>query len=321
MSTITGGHTKGLSPDAVQTAIDAVLYERFEREAQPSYFGVRNGEFFRQDTIDTLSFIYDEDSNVGEFNETEEQEVIKTDNTFIGRQTTRNVIKFMKRVPVSAEAFKADQVGKRERIGRQIGDRGRLTQDKKGIIRTYGDAFDGNFFTCPDGQAMASNSHTALKTGDTIDNLETGALTPDTLWNTFVSLQTQLAQDGELAGYVASGVATNTTQYKALKEILNSELIANSAENNLNIFETDYGMVSIAQSPFLNSADDLGTYKATGVHVVSDGHEVTRKVHSEMSTDLIEPRYSDTDSWEFRARYQEVVFPGTFQGYAGLTGA
>lgn len=318
---LTGGHTKGLSADAVQTAIDGVLYERFEREAQPSYFGVRNSEFFRQSNTDMQAFIYDEDSNVGQFNETAEQEVITTDDTFIGRQTTRNIVKFTKRIPVSVEAFRSDQVGKRERIGRQIGDRGRLTQDKLGIIRTYGDAFDGNFFTCPDGETLASNSHTALKTGDTIDNLETGALTPDTLWNTFVSLQTQLGQDGELAGYVASAVATNTTQYKALKEIMNSELIANSAENNLNIFETDYGSVAIAQSPFLNSADDLGTNKATAVHVVSDGHEMHRMVHEDMTTDLIEPRYSETDSWEYRARYQEVAFPGTFQGYAGLTGA
>lgn len=318
---LTGGHTKGLSPDAVQTAIDAVLYERAEREAQPSYFGVRNGEFFRQSSIDTYAFIYDEDSNVGAFNETGEQEVIKTENTFIGRQVTRNVVKWMKRIPVSHEAFRADQVGKRDRIGRQMGDRARLTQDKEGILRTYGDAFDGNYFTTPDGENLASNSHTALKTGDTIDNLETGALTPDTLWNTFVSLQTQLGQDGELAGYTASAVATNTTQYKTLKEILNSELIANSAENNLNIFETDYGMVAIAQSPFLNSAADLGTNKATAVHVVSDGHEVHRMVFSDLNSDLIEPRYSETDSWEYRSRFEEVSFPGTFQGYAGLTGA
>lgn len=318
---LTGGHTKGLSPDAVQTAIDGVMYERAERESQPSYFGVRNEEFFRNSEIGTQAFIYDEDSNVGAFNETAEQEVIKTDNTFIGRQTTRNVTKWTKRIPVSVEAFRADQVGKRERIGRQIGDRARLTQDQQGIIKTYGDAFDGNFFNCPDGENMASNSHTALKTGDTIDNLETGALTPDTLWNTFVSLQTQLGQDGELAGYTASAVATCTTQYKSLKEIMNSELAANTAENNLNIFETDYGMVAIAQSPFLNSAADLGTNKATAVHVVSDGHEVHRMTHESLNSDLIEPRYSETDSWEYRSRFQEVTFPGTFQGYAGLTGA
>ena len=32
---ITGGHTSLLSPDACQTAIDAALYERYDRDEQP----------------------------------------------------------------------------------------------------------------------------------------------------------------------------------------------------------------------------------------------------------------------------------------------
>lgn len=320
MSAVTGGHTTLLSPDACQTAIDAVLWERFEREQQPAYVGVRSGVFFNESPVDSIAFIWDEDSNVGAFLETSEQEVIKTENTFIGNQKTVRVKKWMKRIPVSYEAFKTDQVGKRERIGAQIGDRARLTQDKIGLIRSYGDAFNGTYFTTPDGDALASNSHTGLK-GDTIDNLETGALTPDTLWAGFTSLETQLAQDGEVAGYVASGALTCTTQYKHLKEILNSEAIADSAENNLNIFETDYGRVTIGKSPFLNSAADGGTYKATAVHLVSEQHQIMRKVLDPLSTDMIEPKYSETDSHEYRARYLEVTFPGSWQGYVGMAGA
>lgn len=317
---LTGGHTTLLSPDAAQTAIDGVLYEEFERERTPSYVGV-DSMFFKTDGTDTIAFIWDEDSNVGAFEETGEQEELNTTNTFIANTKTVRSKKWVKRIPVSDEAFRADQVGKRERIGRQIGERGRHTKDKEGVIRTYGDAFDGNYFTTPDGGALASNSHTAVKLGSTVDNLETGALTADTLWNVFVSLQTQLAQDGEVGGYMPAGVLTCTTQYKHLKEIMNSEAIADSAENNLNIFETDYGRVAIGQSVYLNSAADSGTYKATAVHVVSDQHQVMRKVFYDLSTDLIEPRYSSTDSWEYRARYHEVAFPGTWQGYAGLAGA
>lgn len=322
MSYITGGHTTLLSPDAAQTAIDEVLFEAIERPLAPSYVGVDNPIFFKTSTIDTMAFIYDEDSNVGGFLETSEQEEIKTENTFIGNQKTVRVKKWMKSIPVSYEAFKTDQVGKRTRIGEQIGSRMRVTKDRTAMVRAYGDAADGTYFTTPDGQNMASNSHTALKNGDTVDNLETGALTPDTLWTSFVSLHTQKAQDGEISGiHSPRGLLTCTTQYKHLKEILNSELIADSGENNLNVFETDYGRVSIGQSLYLNSAWDGGTYKSTAVHIVSDYHQILRKVLAEVNNDLIEPKYSRTDSWEYRSRYLEVAWPGTWEGYLMLAGA
>ena len=228
----------------------------------------------------------------------------------------------MKSIGVSDEAFKTDQVGKRQRIGEQIGSRMRVTKDRTAMVRLYGDAHNGTYFTTPDGANVASNSHTALKTGETVDNLETGALTPDTLWTGFVSLHTQKGQDGEISGiHSPRGLLTCTTQYKHLKEILNSELIADSGENNLNIFETDYGRVAIGQSLYLNSAWDGGTYKSTAVHLVSDYHHMYRKVLSDVNNDLIEPRYSRTDTWEYRSRYLEVAFPATWEGYLGMQGA
>ncbi len=311
-----------MSPDACQIAINEALFEALERPLSPSYVGVDNPVFFKTSPIDTIAYIYDEDSNVGGFLEASEQEEIKSENTFIGNQKTVRVKKWMKSIGVSVEAFKTDQVGKRQRIGEQIGSRMRVTKDRTAMVRVYGDAYDGTYFTTPDGDALASDSHTALKNGDNVDNLETGALTPDTLWTSFVALTTQKGQDGEISGiHSPRGLLTCTTQYKHLKEILNSELIADGGENNLNIFETDYGRVSLGQSLYLNSAGDTGTYKATAVHIVSDYHFIYRKVLSDVENDLIEPRYSRTDSWEYRSRYLEVGFPATWEGYQMLAGA
>jgi len=322
LNLITGGHTTLLSPDAAQTAIDEALFEAVARPLAPSYVGVDSPVFFRTSPIDTIAYIWDEDSNVGGFLETSEQEEIKSENTFIGNQKTVRLKKWMKSIGVSVEAFKTDQVGKRQAIGEQIGSRMRVTKDRTAMVRVYGDAYDGNYFTTPDGANLASNSHTLLKTGGTEDNLETGALTPDTLWTTFVSLTTQMGQDGEISGiHSPRGLLTCTTQYKHLKEILNSELIADGGENNLNIFETDYGRVALGQSLYLNSAWDSGTYKATAIHIVSDYHRISRKVLSDIENDLIEPRYSRTDSWEYRSRYLEVAFPASWEGYAMLAGA
>ena len=316
---ITGGHTTQLSVDATQTAIDAVMYENYDREEAPVYLSSRNEMFFKQGSIDTIAFIWDEDSNVGAFTSHQEQEEIKTSNTFIGNQTNKRIVKFMKSIPVSWEAFKTDQVGKRERIGQQIGDRGRLTQDKRAILDVYGDAFAGTINTTPDGVAFASNSHVAL-TGGTVDNLETGALSPDNLWTLVTSLMNQPAQDGELGSHVFTGLLVPTTLYKLAKEIMGSTLLANSGENNLNVFDTDFGQVAIKQSQFLGSAYNSNANANTSYHIVSANHMVQRKVLSDMDTDLIEPRYSRTDSYEYRARFAEVCFPGSWTGYAAANG-
>lgn len=316
----TGGHTSLLSPDACQTAIDAVLYESFNREENPAYLSARDSMFFNQSPTDSMVFIWDEDSNVGLFEETDEQEEISTTNTFIGNQSTKRVTKYMKSIPISWEAFVTDKVGKREKIGSQIGDRARVTQDKKAILNTYGDAFSGSISTTPDGQALASSSHVTLK-GQTVDNLETAALSPDALWTCVTSLANQKGQDGDPGSHVFSGLVVPFNLYKTAKEVLNSSLLANSGENNLNIFDTDYGFVAIKASIYLTSTYNSATNAATSYHLLSKNHQIHRKVLSDMSTDLIEPKYSRTDSYEMRARFAESAFPGTWTGYVGCNGS
>lgn len=318
-----GGHTGGLSPDAVQTEIDAIIFDtEAERSNQPSYVGATSGTFFQQGSTDLRKFIWDEDAAVPNVDESGEQEIVKTVDTFIGNTKEVELTKNINDLPVSWEAFKVGGIGaqKRSKLGKQIADAVVRTRDEKAMVRTYGDAFNGTFYSTPDGDALASNSHTTLR-GDNVDNLETGALSPDTLWAGFVSMQTQLGQHGSVNGYLVNGVLTCATQYKKLKEIMNSEAIADSAENNINIFETDYGRVSIGQSPFLNSAADAGTYKATAVHLVSAQHSMMRKVFAGLETTLIAPEYTTTHSYVYRYLFDEVAFPGTWSGYVGLQGA
>lgn len=316
----TGGFTSLLSPDACQTAIDSVAYESYGRGETPNYLMATNEMFFKQGTTDKIVYVWDEDSNVGAFESHTEQQEVNITNTIIGNQKTNRVTKYLKNIPISWEAFKTDQVGKREAIGRQIGDRAALTRDKFAILTTYADAFSGSFATTPDGTTLSSNSHTTL-TGITVDNQETGVMTPDNAWTLYLSLANQKAQDGELGGHNLTGVLVPTILYKTAKEVLNSELIANSAENNLNIFETDFGDVAIKQSQFLGSTYNSNTSANTSYHFVSKDHMIMRKVLSELNMTMIEPQYSRTDSYEERARFAEQTFPESWTGYVASTGA
>lgn len=316
-----GGFTAGLSPDAVKTAIDVAMYEEYGREQQPNYLRASDELFFKQSTTEgKLAFIWDEDSNVGAFEETAEQQDINNTDTFVGNQKTKNSQKYTKQVPISDEAFRADQIGKRERIGIQIGDRARLTQDKKTILNTYGDAFNGLINTTPDGQNWASNSHLSLK-GITIDNLETGLLNPDNAWTLVNSLANQLGQDGDEGSQVFEGALSPFVLYKTMKEVLNSSLIANSAENNLNIFDTDYGNVQIRASIFLGSTSNKNANANTSYHFISRNHMCQRKVFYGLVTKLIPPESTDNDSYLMRSKFHEMAFPGSFTGYAASNGS
>lgn len=316
----TGGFTTQLSPDATQTAIDAALWEEYTRDQQPNYLRASDEMFFKQDTTESNAFIWDEDSNVGEFQQTGEQEEILDTDTFVGNQKTKRSQKWTKQVPVSDEAFRADKIGKRERIGKQLGDRARLTQDRSSILDTYGDAFAGSLNTTPDGQALASNSHTTLK-GFTVDNLETGAFTPDNAWTLTVSLAGQKGQDGDAGSHVFEGCLVPFLLYKTAKEVLNSTLAANSGENNLNIFDTDYGEVQIRASIFLGSAYNANSNANTSYHFIGRNHMIMRKVFYGLTTSLRTPDQTENDTYAMRAKFHESHFPGSWTAYAGSNGS
>lgn len=291
----------------------------YQREQQPGYLSSRDEFFFKQSSEPLLAYTWDEDSNVGAFDETDEQEELTDSDTFIGNTKTKRMQKWTKQVPVSNEAFNADNVGKRAKIGQQIGDRARLTQDKKAILNTYGDAFAGSVNTCPDGVALASNSHVTLK-NVTIDTLETAALSADGLWTTVQSLANQKGQDGEAGSYVFEGLVVPFVLYKTAKETMNSQLVPFSGENQINIFDTDFGTVRIAASIFLGSTYNSAANANTSYHAVSSSHMINRKVHAELSTKLILPEWTANDSYAYRGRFLEAHFPESFSGYVGSNG-
>ena len=314
-----GGFTTLLSPDATQTGIDSVAYEVYERESQPSALSSRDTTFFNQKTMNTMAWIWDEYSGVPNIEVVDEQEIVPTVSTFIGNQTVKRVVVYKNDFPVSWEARKTDRIDLRERIGRSIGDSVRRTQDYKAIIDCYGDAFDGTNHTTPDGLSLANNAHVTLN-GATVDNLSTLAMDPDNFDDVVTLLEAQPGQHGDMGGNVFSGLAVPRNLYKRAKEVMNSTKEADTAENNLNLFDTDYGTVVLKQSPLLNSTFNSGANANTGFHLVSQQHHINRRVLAEFETEMIEAKNTGTDSDATRVRFAEVTHPETHFGYVGSTG-
>jgi hypothetical protein len=303
-----------LSPDAAQTEIDTYLRESYQRDQLPNRLSGQDSLFFHQSTSNLLGFTWDEDANVGGFDEIDELETIPDTDTRIGNTTNVKMQKWVKQVPVSMEAFKADLHGKRADIGRQMGDRARLTVDKRAILNTYGSAFVTTVNTTPDGQAWASNSHVALKYSLTVDNLETGSLNADNLWTVVQALANQYAQDSELGGYDFEGLVVPLILFKTAKETLDSELVPFSGENQVNIYDTVYGQVRLAMSPFLGSRYNSNSNANTSYHVLSSQHQAQRKVFMGLTSSLIPPENTANDAYIYRARFIERHFPMSWNG-------
>lgn len=317
-----GGHTTGLSPDAFQKAIDGVVYEKYMREEQPDYLSARDPFCFQQSAANEMVYLWDEDSNVGAFDEIGEQEDIPNSDTYIGNTKSARQRKWVKQIPVSFEAFKTEQSGidKRAQIGLQIADRARLRQDATTILDTFGDAFAGAVNTTPDGQAWASNSHTTLR-GQTIDNLETSALNADGLWTVVQALANQKAQDGEAGSQLFEGIIVPFILIKTAHETLDSQLVPFSAENQDNFWQTVYGgNMRIRASIFLGSTYNSASNANTSYHVFSSNQQANRRVLTDLNQTLITPDMTANDTYIERARYMESHFIKSWFGYVGSNG-
>lgn len=315
-----GGYTGELSPNQVRTALDTTLFEEYSRTQQPQYLSAEDGFFFKQGSTEgKTQFIWEEDQNVGNYDEADEQEDFLNTTTRTANKKTVASQKYYKQVPISDEAFRADQHGKRQAIGIQCGDRARQTRDQQAILNTWGDGFAGSLHTTPDGQALYSNSHTAIS-GTTVDNLETGSLTADNAWTAVTSLANQKAQDGDAGSHVFEGFLCPFTSYKTAKETFNSTLAPFSAENQINVFDTDYGTIRIYSSIFLGSTYNSAANADTSVHYISSNHMIMRKVFYGLTTSMIPPEYSSNDSYIYRNKFHEVAFPGSWTGVVGSNG-
>lgn len=316
---LSGGFNAELSPDAVHTAIDDAMYERFNAQEQPEYLSASDAFFFKQGNTVGNAFIVDADAGIPEFDEYDELQDIDSTQTWLGNQKIRISKKFALQVPISYEAFRADMQGKRADIGQKAGQRARQTQDHEAIARTYADAFDGSIDTCDDGVALASNSHVSLR-GQTVDTLETAALDADGLWTITQSLANQKGQDGDAGSHVFKGLVVPFGLFKTAKETMDATLVPFSAENQPNIFETVYGNVRIKSSIWLDSTYNTNTNAATSYHVLGEYHQVARKVFYGLKSEMVEPKYSSNDAYNFRWSYNEMAYPGTWTAYVGSNG-
>lgn len=308
----------GNNPSIVKTAIDTVFMSRFDREQEPGEVLATDGMFFRQEETSKAAEITEEYLPPSLFTINDEEEELEGTTPRTDNQITHTVNKYAEKMFISDVFFEDDQHNIVDRSIQEFGRKARLTRDAFAFRQTYGDAFSGA--TTSDGVALISNSHVALS-GDTIDNLETGTLTPDNLKTLFVSLTLQKDQAGDLGAHNAKGLLVPRVLHDEAMEITKSELAANTAENNLNYFSTVYPGLRVGSSAFLDSAfNSLNTNADTSFFILAQDHGITRWVRRGLKTTLVSPDTDVRDRWLYKASFREIVAPITWEGIVGSNG-
>lgn len=308
-----------IQSNLTQSGLDEIFLSAYEMDAQPGEIRADNDLFFKQGNTDWLTYQYSESMGPGKFNKNVVDQEVDEATVREGNKTTAEVFEYDQDVPIPQryqEATAAYDI-----VTKWIADLGyeaRTSRDQWAIEQSYGDSFSG--VLTPDGVSLFNNSHTALS-GDTVDNLETGAASPDNISVLALSLRLQKGQNGRLASYHLDGLLGPAKLHQTLMEITKSELKANTANNNLNYYSQVYPGLIVGASEWLDGAyNSLNANANTSYFMVSNRHMITRKVRVPISQEYVEPRLSRKRIAYYRARFSERVFPGTWCGTAGSNG-
>lgn len=176
--------------------------------------------------------------------------------------------------------------------------------------------FRGAFTTTltADGQALCS-THTLIG-GGTVVNNATGVLTPDNLYTGIVALRQQKNQAGVILGNVPSVLLVPSLLWKKAIEITQSALIADSGNNNLNVYRSAYGMV-VMTSPWMDAAAGGSD---TAWFLLSKNHAVSRLVRQGVQTALRDWTFSNNRTYFYQANFREEVFVYDYVGVYGSNG-
>ncbi|MFP5263741.1 MAG: Mu-like prophage major head subunit gpT family protein [Blastocatellia bacterium] len=301
----------GLNPNVVKTALDDVFFQPLEEKKQPGYVDAASSMTFRQDTADSSAVIMEVFKGTGNWDQLAEEVEITEKTPRVANTKTFSVVSFKASVKIPHEFFEDQKHGVYEMMVESMARRAVTTRDKNAFA-VYRNAFTSA--TTADGGALIS-SHTNLN-GDTVSNLLTGALSETTLYTGIQTLYEMKAQDGVIEGFQPSVLMVAPAKFKLACEIVDSELRSGTANNDMNVYSSKYG-IYVATSPWLGTA---GGGSDTAWYLLSTRHSIMRYVREAVNTDLIEPKYSSNDVWVYKGRFREVVGAMSYEGIVGSTG-
>lgn len=295
----------------VKTALDKLLDEATIEMAVVGKATALDALVFTQDTATNAAVVSSVIGGGGYFQTTTDDVALTNEaNVAAAAAKTSLVVQFKKNLPISRTFMADQQISAVSKAVRQQALTWGASRDRN-AFSTYALGFTTQLTI--DGVALFSNSH-VNENGDTVDNLETGALTDPNLNIMVNSLRTQLSQTGVILGYEPKFLLTPSILHQTGMAVAKSVLRAGTGNNDLNYFSEMYPGMKVVYSPFLDSTS------TTAYFLGSSTHGVYRFEREAFFTDLVDWRYSPNDQYQYKMRAREVVDSIEYSGLVGSSG-
>ncbi len=295
----------------VKTALDKLFDQASIEMAVTGKATALDPILFTQDTASNAAVVSSVIGGGGYFGTTtDDVPLIPEANVAAAAAKTSLVYQFIKNLPI-ARTFMADQqLSAVSKAVRQQALTYGASRDRKAFA-AYALGFTTQ--TTIDGVSVFSNSH-INENGDTVDNLETGALTDSNLNIMVNSLRTQLSQTGVILGYEPKALLTPSVLHQTGMSVAKSVLRAGTGNNDLNYFSEMYPGMKVVYSPFLDATS------ATAYFLASSTNGMMRAEREAFFTDLVDWKFSANDQYIYKMRAREVVDSIEYSGLVGSTG-
>lgn len=172
--------------------------------------------------------------------------------------------------------------------------------------------------TIGDSVALFSASHVNAN-GDTVDNLESAAMSDSGLNTTIVTLRGQKNQGGVIVGYEPAFLLCGSTLDHDARITAKSVLKAGTGNNDLNYFSELYPGMKVCWNQFIDNSG--ATNQTTMYFVGAANHGVVRFEREGFFSTLVGWETDANDMYKYKLRAREEVDTIEYTGLVGNSGS
>lgn len=296
----------------VQTELDKVFFQQFDyNDTFPGVAHATTAQIFKPQETTHAAWIQSVNKGSGLFPAIGETATVPLSTPKVTNKQTTQILTFAQGIDISKQLFDDNMHGVWAEDVRDFAIKAMDTQDF-----TAFSLFRNGFTTAltADGSAIFGTHN--LIGGGTQSNAGTVALSPTSLNTAIVNLMEQKDQSGVIRGSSPAILLVPPSEWKHAREITDSALIADSGNNNVNVYRSALG-ITVYTSHWLGAAAGGSD---TAWFLLAQRHGFTRLIRQGLETALTDWRYSNNLSYRYQANYRENYFCADYAGSYGSTG-
>ncbi len=301
----------------VQTELDKVFFQEFDyNETMPELARATTEAIFVPQETTHAAWIQSINKGSGLFPAIGETVAVPLSTPHVTNKQTTSILMFAQGINISKQLFDDNMHGVWAEDVRDFAIQAKNTQDANAFK-----LFRGGFttFLTADGVTIFNAAHPLIG-GGTQSNILTGAssaLSPTSLNDAMVLMVQTKNQAGVISGSVPRTLLVPPALWKHAIEITDSALIADSAQNNINVWRSAMG-ITVYTSHWLGT---IAGGSDTAWYLLARRHGFTRLIRQGIETALTPWQYSQNLTYFYQANFREEVFCADYVGAIGSLGA